>query len=90
MAIRARRAAKDARSDKPSEDAVITRVIELPHDSDNVDSLYDEKAQKGDFQNVVKLPSITEALVLDAGEDVPTDATPPLVEGLLAKAMNRQ
>lgn len=90
VAIGARRAAKDARSGRPSEDAVITRVIDLPDDSSTVDDLYDEKVQKGDLRNVVKLAAIAEALFLDAGDNVPRDTTPPLVKELMGKAVNRQ
>ncbi len=58
----------------------------LPEDIDNGHPLLEEKRQKGDFDNVLKLAAIAEALRPDA-EHIPADVEPPIVTRLRTLAL---
>jgi hypothetical protein len=76
-AIRARISGAD-----PSADPLVQRVLTLPEDTAPPDPVFTDKVAKKDFDNVVKLAAIAEALDLNH-RDVPSVATPQLVSSLM-------
>jgi hypothetical protein len=83
LAVRAR-----ARGEAPSRESLIARALLLPQDREPDDGLFAEKAEKQDFENVIKLAFVADALHLDHEESVPDDATPPLVDDLIDLAVS--
>jgi hypothetical protein len=83
LAMRARRIGR-----RPSADPDVARVLSLPRDRSAADPIFDDKRDRKDFDSVIKLAFIADALELDEEESVPEASTPLLVSELIGLAVD--
>jgi hypothetical protein len=83
LALSARR-----RNVDPYGESTIARAISLPETRTTQDEIFTEKRAKGDFDSVVKLTFIADALKLDAADSVALAETPALVRELMDMAVS--
>jgi hypothetical protein len=88
FAIRARQLGR-----RPSEDSDIRRAVALPRDHTTTDPRFKSKRrppQKDDFENIIKLAFIADALDVDNEHNVPAISTAPLIRELMRRAIDHQ